>query len=105
MALDIVCTQSNGAVRCALNGELDLASESRVLDELGPVIDRRPEAVILDLAGLEFIDSTGLRVLLVCRERAADKGTPLLIDAVSDAVRRLLDLTETGDRFDYLEDG
>jgi anti-anti-sigma factor len=88
-----------------LTGELDLASEARALEELGPLIDRRPEAVILDLAGLEFIDSTGLRVLLTCRERAADKGTPLLIEAVSDAVQRLFDLTMTGDRFEYVKDG
>lgn len=105
MALEIVCTQSNGSVRCALNGELDLASEARAREELEPLIDRGPEVVILDLGGLEFIDSTGLRVLLACKDKAADRGTPLLIASLSDAVRRLFDLTKIGDRFEYLEDG
>ena len=88
-----------------MQGELDLASQGTALYELVPVIEKGPEAVVLDLSGVEFIDSTGLRVLLTCQRRAAESRTQLVLASPSEAVRRLLDVTKLTDRFDYAEGG
>ena len=50
---------------------------------------------ILDLSGVEFIDVTGLRVLLQARERARRAGVELAVVHASRGVRRLLSLTGT----------
>lgn len=101
MAFSVDCRHRKGTVRCVLDGELDLASQAAALDVLTPVIQEGHEAVVLDLSGVEFIDSTGLRVLLACRRLAVDAKTPLLLAAPSEAVKRLLDVTKLEDRFDF----
>ena len=105
MALSIHCRNRNGTVRCLIEGELDLASQESALETLTPVIERRPDAVILDLSGVEFIDSTGLRVLITCRRLAADARTQLVLAAPSEAVRSLFEMTKMTDRFDFAPDG
>jgi anti-sigma B factor antagonist len=64
---DLTVTQEKGACRVALRGELDLGSAEqleRALDECG-------DDIVLDLRGLTFMDSTGVRVLLEAAERGA----------------------------------
>jgi anti-sigma B factor antagonist len=64
---DLTVTQEEGACCVALRGELDLGSAEqleRALDECG-------DDILLDLRGLTFMDSTGVRVLLEAAERGA----------------------------------
>ena len=68
----------------ALAGELDVATAELAEQALEPEFD------VLDLSGLEFMDSAGIRILLgICRERE----DPLVVRGVTRAVRRILDLT------------
>jgi anti-anti-sigma factor len=75
-----------------LFGELDLASSPALEEEL----DRRvgTEAIVVDLRELEFIDSTGLSVLVRSHQRAIDTGLTFgIVSARDGQVQRLLDLT------------
>lgn len=106
MPLQIDCLEiGRRSFRCAVEGELDLAGQAYALEQLLPIIEGEPESVVLDLSGVEFIDSTGLRVLLSCQQRAEDLSTRLVLTALSDPVRRLFDVTKIGNRFSYLDGG
>jgi anti-sigma B factor antagonist len=48
---------------------------------------------VLDLQDLEFIDSTGLRVLLTAHERSRERGQEFAITPGSQQVQRLLSIT------------
>ncbi len=76
-----------------LGGDLDLASAGhfeRVLEEHR----RTREAVVVQLNGLEFMDSTGLRLLLSAQADARRDGWSLKVDRdVSPSVARLIELT------------
>ena len=82
-------------------GDIDLAG--------GPLLDAAilqvegPKALVIDLAGVEFIDSSGLRSLLAASRRAEGRGTRVVLRAPSAGVVRLLSITGTTDQFD-LED-
>jgi anti-anti-sigma factor len=81
-----------GVVRLSLSGELDLA----VADRLRSRLRRHAQAhatVILDLARLEFIDSTGLSILLTSFNDATDNGWQLQVDPnLTSQVRRVVEL-------------
>src|ERR1035441_6289674 len=67
--LQIEVSQEEDRVVLALDGELDMASAhllERAVDD--PEIATKP-TVVLDLQHLEFIDSTGLRIILSARKR------------------------------------
>ncbi len=79
--------------RLLLEGELDVAAVTRLRDVVGSVLDVAGVARLdLDAAALSFVDSMGLRALLLCREDAAIAGVAWRLVAVSPALDRLLSL-------------
>ena len=80
----------------ALTGELDIAT----VDQLSVATSEVPAGALLviDLANLEFMDSSGLRVLMNLDVRARDEGWSLAISGPQPAVRRLLELSNVGKR-------
>ena len=86
----------------AVSGELDMASSPRLAEALRH-LHSTEQPVILDLAGLEFIDATGLHALLEAREGARRAGGELAVVNASRAVCRLLKLTGTTELLDGVE--
>jgi anti-anti-sigma factor len=83
---------SGGERVVRLRGELDIDSApdlERVLLRSRPARQR----VVLDLSELEFMDSTGLRVLLRARAVAEDGGWEIFLRDVPPTIRRLFDMT------------
>ncbi len=59
----------NGAVIVSLGGELDLYNAEEIRTALGEAIASGPSRVVIDLAEVEFVDSTALGVLIEARSR------------------------------------
>jgi len=81
----------------ALAGELDLASSpvfERALED--PAIAAAP-LVVLDLDDLKFVDSTGLRIILLAHESARTRGQEFAITPGSPQVQRLLSITSVAE--------
>jgi len=81
--------ESRGYVVVMPRGELDLASAPAVAAALGVVAAREPR-IIVDLAGLEFIDASGVAALSRGRRHARNAGGDLLLAAPQRQVRRVL---------------
>lgn len=77
----------------AASGEID----AHTAPSLGAAIDAAGPDVDLDLAGVEFVDSSGLRVLIDAHQRLAEAGGGLRLTAVSEPVRRLLEISGVSD--------
>jgi anti-anti-sigma factor len=75
-----------------LHGELDLVGAPLLQSEVdGPAVDAAP-MVVLDLEHLQFIDSSGLRVILSAHERARERGQAFALTRGSQQVQRLLSI-------------
>ena len=61
-------------------------------DVLGRLLDSGTDDVVLDLSAVEFMDSSGLHVLLGARERHPGR---VHLGRTSPRVDRLLDITDT----------
>jgi anti-sigma B factor antagonist len=85
-----------GHVVVALCGELDMADAAAVVAAFAVIIAREPE-IIVDLAGLEFIDSSGLAALVRGRKLARLAGGELRLAAPQPRVQRILTLTRLTD--------
>jgi anti-sigma B factor antagonist len=90
-------TRDTGVVTTLiLSGELDLLSSPR-LEEALRVLDEGARAdlelVVIDLRGLEFMDSTGLHLLLQAQQHAEESGRRLALIRGREQVHRLLSLT------------
>lgn len=87
-------THTTGRVTTlTLTGELDLLSSPALEQELERVNSADCDVILLDLRKLEFMDSTGLHVLVKAHQREQDSGRSLVLTKGSEQVQRLLDLT------------
>jgi anti-sigma B factor antagonist len=91
--------EAGSEVVVVAEGELDLVGAPRLLDAIpggsGPVV--------LDLAGVQFMDSSGLRSLLEARQSCIDAGRPFAIARPSAAVSRVLELVDLASEFEVVE--
>jgi anti-anti-sigma factor len=89
-----ISSEVNGdATIVRLRGELDLASAGAVEDELAAIEEQRPACVVIDLGELAFIDSSGLRVLLLADSRAREAGYELVLAPGPEPVQRVFEMT------------
>jgi anti-sigma B factor antagonist len=85
-------------VVAVLRGQLDVVHAANVAARLA-VITSRDREVIVDLSGLEFMDSSGLAALVRARKHARHAGSDLLLAAPRQQVLRLLTVTRLIDAF------
>jgi anti-anti-sigma factor len=91
----------NGA-DCVLTvrGDIDLASASDFETSLRTALDGSPSSITIDLAGLTFIDSSGLRVLVSLTKEAESRGATIELRNVPRHAQRVLDITGLSEWFD-----
>lgn len=78
--------------RLVLTGELDLATAPLLEAALARARERGGD-ITLDMAGLEFMDSTGIKVIITSARRLEGNGS-LILRAPGPAIRRVLDLVQ-----------
>jgi|ERR1700722_2047107 anti-anti-sigma factor len=83
--------ESDGYVVISLHGELDLVDAEMAAAALA-TLTARDRWIIVDLAGLEFIDAAGVAALSRGRRQAHDAGGGLLLAAPQRPVQRILSL-------------
>lgn len=79
-----------------LCGELDLDNARLLQSELESADVANASTVLVDLRELEFMDSTGLRMLLATHQRLQQRGAELAVTGVSVQVERLFGVTQAG---------
>jgi len=98
VSVDLSTRECDGQVIVALRGVLDVADAVSVAAALTAVAARERD-IIIDLAGLEFIDSSGVAALVRGRRQARHAGGELLLAAPQQQVLRVLTLTRLIDVF------
>lgn len=89
---DVGSDRSDGIVVLRLYGELDMATATELRRALAEAIGCEP-SVVVDLADLSFIDSTGIGVLVGASRLAEDAGCSFVLRSPSRSVRKALRLT------------
>jgi anti-sigma B factor antagonist len=92
-----------GAAVIVVGGELDLATSPALKEEIDNALRSDAETVILDLRELEFMDSTGLSVLVRAHHAAEESQRRLYLVRGPSQVQRLLTLTGVEDRLAVLD--
>jgi anti-sigma B factor antagonist len=91
-SVELRTRECDGRVVVVLRGELDVTEAASVAAALTEVAARERQ-IIVDLAGLEFIDSSGLAALVRVRKHARHAGGDLLLAAPQQQVLRVLAVT------------
>lgn len=94
---ELVSRRAEESLELTIAGELDMAATFKLEPELDRLLEE-PDVrrVQCDLAGVSFVDSAGLGLLLALRERAQDRGIEMTVVSVSAPVRRILAVSGIG---------
>jgi anti-anti-sigma factor len=100
----ILTVDQGHTARISLQGELDRATLLTLARELLECDRRRTAVVIVDLAGLEFLDGAAFRLLLDFGRRLRREGRHLSLVNASPQVRRILAVTAMVHAADVLDE-
>ena len=96
MALERIELEQIGTVVVAhVSGEVDLSNAGSVTERLVDAMPNSATALVLDLSGTQYVDSSGVRMLFELAQRLRNRGQGLEIVVPDDSnVKRVLLLTE-----------
>lgn len=99
MSLTVRVRPNDGGILVRVTGDLDIEDEASFQEILLHVMRAYGPRVLLDLAGVSFMDCAGLRALLITRSRAETRKGSVRLVAASTTVRRIIAVTGMGGVF------
>lgn len=85
--------EADGKFYVTLSGELDTATAQEAEVALQPLLESQGKEIVIDCTDLEYIASSGLRILLGILKQARAVGSRVVLKNVNEVVRDVLDLT------------
>lgn len=76
-----------------LSGELDTAAAPQVEQALQPLLDSKGKEIVFDCTELEYISSSGLRILLGILKHAQSVGSRVVLKNANEVIRDVLDIS------------
>src|SRR6266487_6807300 len=92
-ALTVRAVRDGPVCALILSGDLDLSGTAGFLVQAALAVDNRIERLVLDLAGVTFLDCAGVRALAMAAS-FAPSGCPVIIRSLSPMARRILELLD-----------
>lgn len=93
LSIDLKTEDGGETLVFKLRGSLDLATAPTVRAALAEATEKGGNHLIVDLTQLEFLDSTGLGVLIGAHRRAAERGGSFRLVISEGPISRLLNIT------------
>ena len=93
MTLSIDVRDADGWQVVAVSGEIDIRTAPQLRERLNAVLDEGVTKLIVDLEGVDFMDSTALSVMVGAHKRLQRAGSGLVLVCTRPQLLRVLDLT------------
>ncbi len=104
-ALRITSRSHDEGLVLVLEGEVDMATERRFHAAAREAVESMPHGrVVLDFSGLDFIDSSGLRVLIQAHKLAKEHYAAVMVAAPNERVSQILRVTAIDTRVPVMPD-
>ncbi len=89
----LVSANDGTSATLSITGEVDVANSPELREALYALIDQGITNVSIDVAGMEFIDSSGLGVFVSALKRIRERSGDLILRSLQPATRRVFDVT------------
>ena len=88
----------------AISGEVDLAVAEAVEERIRTTLEDEPAVLVLDLRQVDFLDSSGLRVVLALDHDQRERGARLVVVRGGRRVARVMELTGADRQLEMVDD-
>lgn len=97
LQIEISTVPDGAPVLVVLAGEMDIVSSKLFTEALSELERAAPDRIVVDLAGVTFIDSSGINVLVQAARRIEAHGGSAVLAAPSRHVRHVFEIARVGD--------
>ena len=97
--MDITINKEDGRLVVALIGDFDNAASTKAQRNLAPVFECVDSDIVVDCTHLEYISSSGLRILLSIFKHAHGNGHAAILKGMTDEVEEAIDMSGLMDLF------
>jgi len=91
--MEIVSTQQNDVVILTISGSLDAMTSEQAVAQINLEFDKQHTKLVIDLSGVGFMSSAGMRIILATLQTARQKGGDLRLVGGSNNIRRTLEFS------------
>ena len=91
--MKITFREENGKYIATLEGRLDTVAADQTAKDLSPLNDCTGHDIIIDCTNLEYISSSGLRILLNIRKNASAVGSKVTILNINEEIEKVFEMT------------
>ena len=88
----------------SLSGRIVMANAAELRENIRRIIAKGSGRMLLDLSAVDFIDSSGLSVLISAHEMACEKNGFVMLSSPGPKIRALIELTRLHEMFEIFED-
>jgi anti-anti-sigma factor len=99
-SLSRIAAADNGVI-LAVAGEIDISSAEEFSDDVRAQMEGAEGEVVLSLQNCRFIDSTGIRALIVLARELRTRGQTLVLSGLNGGPRRVFEITGLLDGRDF----
>lgn len=96
--------EENGNYIATLEGRLDTAASEQTAKDLEPLHDCTGHNIIIECSKLEYISSSGLRILLNLRKQAGTVGSKVIVKNLNAEIQKVFQMTGFINLFDIQND-
>jgi anti-sigma B factor antagonist len=101
---EINAVREEDSATVTLTGELDIATVPRVEEAIDTALAGEVRTLTVDLGGLGFVDSSGLRLFIVLDQRAAEQGWTLRLLRPAEHVLTVFQVSGVEENLPFVED-
>lgn len=105
MAVNVKASELNADVRVVqLSGRLDMEAADADTPALRQALEQSPAGVIIDMEAVEFISSSGLRMLIAGYQSAQEAGKPMALVRAQPSVYKIFKVSALDAMFRFFDD-
>ncbi len=101
--MDIQVDEQGGVTILACEGRMDAQVSDLVKDRIRELLDNGATRLVVDMEGLDFLDSSGLGALVSCLRRVKEKKGEIKLAGLRPEVRSIFEITRVSRLFHICE--
>lgn len=101
--MTVTITNTDKQIFATLTGRLDTAAAPQFARDIDPLMTNAHKHIILDCQNLEFVSSSGLRLLLSLRKQTIAMGGDVTIKGVNNDVKQVFTITGFYSLFNFVD--
>ena len=91
--MEVNTSRENNTITVRFSGRMDTPGAQEITPQMNALAEEADKTIVLDCTDLSYISSSGLRIFLILRKAATDKGGKIIVRNICDDIRNVFRMT------------